>query len=179
VSNRSQAEQVIAALRGQLAHLGKAQENGAQTIAQLQRATRQAVDVGYRGVAERLHHVEQRVTKVQQMIADATRKVQESVSTADLVTDRTVPEDAAQMLAATAEKIDAAVGVMQAAHQETRRCEDEVAQALRGAQPGPSLSLLKSVRDRIAEAGGLAKTAKEHCAATSGGGEQIGSASGN
>ncbi len=71
------------------------------------------------------------------MIADATSKVQESVSTADLVTDRTVPEDAAQMLAATAEKVDAAVGVMQAAHQETRRCEDEAAQALRGRSPDP------------------------------------------
>lgn len=46
MSNRSQAEQVIAALRGQLAHLGKAQENGAQTVAQLQRATRQAAGIG-------------------------------------------------------------------------------------------------------------------------------------
>jgi len=175
MSAQSQAQQVIASLQGEIAYVEKAVATTEQAIDLVQRSTQQAIQVGYPRVADGLHHIEQRLRQIHQIVHGALGSTKNAIDSAGQISNKTTPEDAEQMLGAVATEIDGVHKSLLGAHSQIRRIEDEVAAVLRGAKPGPTLDLLEGVRKYLSEAARHGTQAKEHCKSTGESGGQIGS----
>lgn len=177
--SRSRAEQVIAERQREVKHIQAAGGHAEHAAVIVRRAVDQAVAVGYKRVAENLHHTHGQIGGIREHIAHGRRGVEEAMATADRVSDEATPEDNEKVLIAASGQIDKAHQTLLGAHGQIGQLSRAVAETLRGAKPQPTLAALKELEEELTQAGRAGAKAKENCVATSASGSTIGDDSGN
>jgi hypothetical protein len=162
----SDAARVVAELRHALQALAQA-GLGMQAAAQkAARAEDQLAALGLRRVAEGLHGVRRRLGQGVPVIEAATSCLRGAAAAAERVTEQTSPADASGLLRMSVAHVDTAERHIRAVLHELPKAEAEVAQFLRGAQPGPLLEILAQIRKDVGAAGAHGLEAKKYAEAT-------------
>lgn len=96
------------------------------------------------------------------MLSTTANHVGPGLAAASKATGQSSPEEAVEQLTITVSSVDTTHTSIQRAVQEARRLEGQVAQVLRGAQPGPLIQMLRGVRTSASQVGRQGLEGKKH-----------------
>jgi len=142
------------------------------------RAEDQLAALGLRRVAEGLHGVRRRLEQGSPVIYAASTCMRDAAEAAEWVTEQTSPEDASGLLRMSVAHVETAERHIRAVLHELPKAESEVAQFLRGAQPGPLPEILAQIRKDVGAAGARGSEARKYAEATIARAAQLGAGGG-
>jgi len=148
--------EIVGALQQAAEGLRKAQSAAAQLDASAQQVQSRAGGTGFRGVAELVGQVRQRVNRIRQAQAALVATVTPISDTVRRVTDGINPAEAVATLEPAAQQISTASTNTSAMLPEIDRLKTDIEAATKGGQPGP----LIAIKHALAHAAGSLDTAK-------------------
>jgi hypothetical protein len=152
---------IVASLQQAMEGLGSAQQAAAQAGAGAQKVQSHAAQSGFRGVAEGVGQVVERLKRIQEMQAKEADTVKRTAEIVTQVTDDMSPAEIVSTLTPAAQQAGSVHTGTAGVLTEVDRAKTQVASVLRGGQPGPLIGLLDQIKQALLQVIGSIGEAKQ------------------
>lgn len=156
------AAKAVAELSAQSAALDKAAADAGAAAGHAGKTVGQAQQAGMRRVAEGMAGVRSQIERLAEQLANTTSQLQPGLAAASEAADGASAKETVAKLTVTTNTTDKAHATIAAAVTETGKIDAHVARLLDGAQPGPLLGMMQTVRQSATQALQHGQAGKKH-----------------